>query len=534
MPETFFQETCRYVQFGEDDGAALRTFHGRAAGALPGIIDEFYVRLEGHPEAAEVLRNPAQVERLKISLREWIDTLLRGPWDEAYFERRSRIGRMHVKVKLPQRYMMTAMSVIRQGLFDLTDRTFEEPDLRRAVHLALAKILDVELAIMLESYREDSLQLVRHVEQVERELLAQRLEVSEARYHEIIENAEIVVIGLDSGGRGILFNRFAEEVTEYPRIEMLGRNCLDVLCLPDSRPALATAYEATLRGQTSPPFEGRIITRSGVTRVIRWQFTTMSSSASLPGVVAIGLDMTEARRLETTTRRAERLAALGTLAAGLAHEIRNPLNSAHLQLTLMERRLQRLADEPGRDQAIEPAGVVKQELQRLSGLVEDFLAFARPRPLRIAGGDLRTTAITVADLITPSAHHQGVRLLVEPGDPVAARFDEEKMKQVLHNLLRNAVEAAGERGMVRISVERAGVLARIQVADTGPGPPAGLDIFAPFATSKEGGTGLGLPIVHRIVGDHGGEVGYSRRDGETVFVVELPIDGPATGPAAII
>ena len=214
----------------------------------------------------------------------------------------------------------------------------------------------------------------------------------------------------------------------------------------------------------------------------------------------------------------ERIASLSTLAAGLAHEIRNPLNSAHLQLELARRRLLRVQDAGVKD-ALGSTETVSLELTRLAALLDEFLQFARPHNLRRLRADLRLTADGVVTLLAPEAQQTGVVLAMAPGQPVMADIDEDRLKQVLVNLIRNAIDAAGPGGHVTVRVVDG---PRVEVEDDGPGVPAGARIFEPFFTTKQGGTGLGLTIVHRIVGDHGGRVDYDSRPGRTIFAVTLP------------
>jgi signal transduction histidine kinase len=239
-------------------------------------------------------------------------------------------------------------------------------------------------------------------------------------------------------------------------------------------------------------------------------------------VLGIGIDVTEERMFEERSRRTERLASLGTLAAGLAHEIRNPLNAAQLQLTLLERRLSK-QQEIG-----DGARLIRDELLRLAHLVQDFLAFAKPARLRLEALDLRSTVATVLELCSHDAEQNGVNLqMTHCADPVVVRVDEERIKQILLNLIRNGMEAVAEQhGRVDVRLFQSGHHAVLEVADSGPGVPEGVSVFEPFSSSKAGGTGLGLPIVHRIASDHGGEITLKRLDGETVFRVELPIEGP--------
>jgi signal transduction histidine kinase len=256
-------------------------------------------------------------------------------------------------------------------------------------------------------------------------------------------------------------------------------------------------------------------------RRVRWHFTRLPDSKQTI-LCAIGIDVTEEYEMGVRMRRSERLAALGTMAAGLAHEIRNPLNAAHLQLTLLQRKLGRPegADASG---AAEAARLVADELNRLAGLVREFLQFAKPQPLRLSRGDLRITVEEVVGLLAPEAAAAGAALELLPGPTIFAELDDERMKQVIHNLVRNAVEAVGKGGKVRLRLEAQNGEAHLAVEDNGPGLPS-LDapIFEPFFTTKESGTGLGLAIAHRIVTDHGGRITVDSRPGHTVFEVCLP------------
>jgi len=159
MPETVFEELKRYVRFGEADERALRALHAAAAPRFEGIADVFYERILSHEEARKALvGGESRVGHLKTTLVSWMDTLLAGPWDERYWERRYQIGRVHVRIGLPQHYMFGAMNVIRGELAHLAWERFQDlPEALDAARTALGKILDLELAIMLHTYRDDLL-----------------------------------------------------------------------------------------------------------------------------------------------------------------------------------------------------------------------------------------------------------------------------------------------------------------------------------------------------------------------------------------
>ena len=154
---TFFENIKLYVGFTEASSAALRELHPVAEPFFVPIVDDFYAAIEAHPGArGAITGGTAQIERLKQTLIRWMDKMLLGPHDEAYYELRARIGRMHVRIALPQAYMFTAMDRIRVRLLDVLRSKFAgDPDKVERIAKALNQIMDLELAIMLETYRED-------------------------------------------------------------------------------------------------------------------------------------------------------------------------------------------------------------------------------------------------------------------------------------------------------------------------------------------------------------------------------------------
>ena len=167
MSETLFAELKRYVDFGADDENALRSLHPLASREFARIAEIFYRRILAHDGARKALAGERQVGRLKLTLVIWMDKLLTGPWDEEYYELRARIGRVHVRIALPQHYMFGAMNVLRQELNSVIDREYlGQPSALERARLALGKILDLELAIMLHTYREDLLSQQARIERL--------------------------------------------------------------------------------------------------------------------------------------------------------------------------------------------------------------------------------------------------------------------------------------------------------------------------------------------------------------------------------
>jgi len=334
------------------------------------IVNRFYEAILSDPAARAVLNNEDQIDRLKCSLKEWLEGLFSGPYDQTYFEKRARIGRVHVKVGLEQRYMLAAMNVVRLGIHHALAQASDDAFGSFADHCVVDQICDIELAIMLETYRED-----------------------------------------------FVLKKTAE---------------------------------------------------------------------------------------------AESLAVMGRLTAGLAHEVRNPLNAAKLQLDVLRRIAAGVQDPSTRRKIERRTNVVQDELRRLSLLLDDFLNLARARTLEPTRCDVHTLLAEVLELRRPEIESQGVEFIEEiDAPPCVLVAERDRLKQVVNNLITNAVEAVSDRPQPSIRI-----VSRVRddggwevaVIDNGPGvsPAIAERAFESFVTTKEAGTGLGLAIVKRIVDLHGG------------------------------
>jgi PAS domain S-box-containing protein len=516
----------RYVGLGADDAHLLAALGPIAAPHFLRIALEFYDRIREHEEAHAVFTGEDQILRLQNSLQLWMKRVLSGVYDEAYFRETEKIGRVHVKVGLPQRYMFTAMALIRVELVRIAEQALGSDS--GPTREALIRLLDLELAIMLEAYRNDYVSRVQRLERIEHQELGRSLARTEHRYVNAVELARVLIIGLDAHARIRLFNREAERVSGFARDEVVDQPFAEALLQEDRVEIVGEQIRAAAGGKREPreTIECAIRTKIGKYRDVRWHLAYAPSEANDEVVLfMIGQDMTEELALQEQTRQHEKLAAVGTLAAGLAHEIRNPLNGAQLHVSFLERALKKSGANPEMFEAVQ---VVGDEIKRLAALVSEFLDFARPRPPQLRATSARSVAERAAQLVSQKALDAKVDLKVDlPSKDPILQIDPSKIEQVLLNILGNAIEAVAPSGggHVVLRVRRQPRTVFFEIEDDGPGlEQADAPIFDPFFSTKPQGTGLGLAITHRIVADHGGSIVVESRPKRTIFRVTLPIE----------
>ncbi len=254
-------------------------------------------------------------------------------------------------------------------------------------------------------------------------------------------------------------------------------------------------------------------------------------NAEEKGAVMILRDITRDRHQETMTLESERLNAITLLAAGVAHEIGNPLNSLTIHLQLLKREIGQLA-EADRVPLDDLLRVAQGEVERLDQIITQFLRALRPSQPRLE--PLRLSDVLQETLSFLSQEIKDRDVLVEvdsPDDLPTASIDRNQMKQAFFNIIRNAIQVMPNGGLLKISIGSSDRFVFISFTDTGPGIPAGdlSTIFEPYFTTKSEGSGLGLMIVQRIMRDHGGELEvHSEPDTGTTFTLYLPRDDART------
>src|SRR5438128_2092293 len=347
-----------------------------------------------------------------------------------------------------------------------------------------------------------------------------RLEALEAIYSAVVRSIASGILTLGEDGRITYLNPAAEHLTGVSDRAARGQP------LKSPLPELAASVGRP-RERGRP--EVRLRAHDGRDRILGYAMAPLAGGAS--GQVILFQDLTELRQMEEAVRRTDRLAVVGGLAAGLAHEIRNPLAS-------MCGSIEILGGSPGLDgQERRLMNVVRSEAERLEALVREFLSFARPSSPSIEPLDGARVVAETVELFQPEVAERGIALAAEVADRVWIHADAGQLRQVLWNLLNNAADATPRGGTVRVRIVSQGGHGVLEVADTGHGiVEEDLQrIFDPFFTTKDRGTGLGLAIVHRIVEAHGGELSVRSEVGRgSTFRVALPL-APAQPhlPAAV-
>jgi two-component system sensor histidine kinase PilS (NtrC family) len=229
-------------------------------------------------------------------------------------------------------------------------------------------------------------------------------------------------------------------------------------------------------------------------------------------------DLTELRRMQLKVERAERLASIGRLAAGIAHEIRNPLAS-------ISGSMEMLKTSPGADEdSRQLMAIAVREVDRLNALITDLLDYARPKTEDRQRLDLGEHTSEIARAFNQE-HRSGITLVVDAPHGISVEAAAGQLRQVLWNLIRNAAEAMPSGGEIHVQVTKESAFAVLIVRDTGAGIPKTHfeRIFEPFYSTKSGGTGLGLATVARIVDDHRGNIDVDSEPGRgTIFTVRFP------------
>jgi PAS domain S-box-containing protein len=348
----------------------------------------------------------------------------------------------------------------------------------------------------------------------ERRRLARDKERSEAAFRALVDAAPCLIVILRPDHSVAYFSGFAQELTGYTPEEVIGRDYFQLLVPEAARPLAAEATRRTFAGQPVAGLESPVRCKDGSRRWVLWNARLLPDHEGGPAVLAVGQDITALKDAQERTLQAERLAAIGQMVTGLAHESGNALARSRACLEMLELEVQ---DRPEALELLERARRAQDHLQQLYEEVRNYAA-----PLKLEREPARLDAVWRQAWANLSVRRQGraAHLREETdGADLLCRVDPFRLEQVFRNVFENALAACKDPVEVTVRCARGELpgqpALRVSVCDNGPGltPEQRRRIFEPFYTTKTKGTGLGMAIAKRIVEAHGGQIAVGTGNG---------------------
>lgn len=400
-----------------------------------------------------------------------------------------------------------AIGVLRVGLSMDEVRTIEQRMQRRLIIMSIVLVI---LALVIGAF----ILLTKDIR-----LVSEKFAKHQMMTAGILEQMQDAVVTLDASGTVTIMNREAERLFGTSAAQTIGRPIAELAAtrlgiIARSLNSSESSFEAVLESER-PGEIGRslLIARSATHR----------TDGSVETMTFVIRDLTEMKSMQREMQRREKLTAMGELASGVAHEIRNPLNAISMIVQRFEREF---TPKKGVKEFTELTGVLKSESSRINGIIMQFLSFARPKPVRKRQVRLDEFAGYVASVFRSQAEQKHIAFSVDAVH-TACMMDDEQMTQAVLNLLQNALDATPANGSILLTVRSSNNTAHITVADTGEGIPETVKakIFDLYFTTKSTGTGMGLGITQQIVLQHGGSISVADGSaGGSEFRIEIPLN----------
>ena len=338
----------------------------------------------------------------------------------------------------------------------------------------------------------------------------------------VLESMTDGLVVLNSNHSIILKNRSADILLPFAGGDTQEKRIWQVLT--DNE--IAGFFRQSLENQERVTDKQFALGESGGLRILSCSIMPLVKKGSALGNLVHIEDVTERRGREARLRRAESLAALTTLAAGVAHEIKNPLGSIGIHIQLIQKEIG-TAKKPDKETIGKYLDVVMEEVERLNGIVVDFLFAVRPMNTDLARHNINQLVRDTIEFVQYELQEAGVELREGYGERLPdLDLDEKYIKQALLNIIKNAISAMPEGGILTVETVIDGSDVLLKISDTGVGISEEnvSKVFEPYFTTKEFGSGLGLTVVYKIIREHGGEVSLTSKEGEgTSFVLSFPI-----------
>jgi PAS domain S-box-containing protein len=358
----------------------------------------------------------------------------------------------------------------------------------------------------------------------EHERLSEDIRRMERHLSIVVESTGEIILSTDPEGRILSWNQSAEQISGYTSQEVEGQ-CFCQFCAPKHQAEVRRLFSERNEAKAPRRPEWDLVTKTGKAVPVSWICSPMmDEQGQTIGIVAVGRNLTESRKLEAQLLQAEKLAALGVMAGGIAHELRNPLAICSSSAQFL------MGEEITPEFRRECAQKVQQGMQRASGIIEHLLKFTRPsQPGDRVKLDLLAVLKETLLLVADQAKIQNIKVKAQlPDAPAFVHGDAHLLQQVFMNLFLNAIHAMPTGGQLRVLAQTALHQVSVRVADTGHGIVAADlgNIFDPFYSKSTGGkgTGLGLPLCYAIIKQHAGAIEVDSTPGQgSTFTVRLDL-----------
>jgi len=353
-------------------------------------------------------------------------------------------------------------------------------------------------------------------------MLIHDLASEHARIAAVLDSLNDGLMVADNEHTLVLSNKAAERL-----LPLTGREGADQLlwdAIADEE--IARFLERTMLGQETVVDREFTFERGSSPRILAVSVTPLVRAGEITGTIVHIEDVSQRRGREARLRRAESLASLTTLAAGVAHEIKNPLGSIGIHMQLIQKALAAVEDE--RTGTIrEYVDVVNEEVERLNRIVVDFLFAVRPMDTTLEDRELNPILTDLLDFVRFELDEAGVKISDDLADDLPVlRLDEKYVKQAVLNIIKNAISAMPDGGTLAITTRQQGDEVLLRISDTGEGMSEAVlnKIFEPYFTTRDFGSGIGLTLVYKIVKEHMGDISVVSQEGKgTSFSILLPI-----------
>ncbi len=494
-----YQDLQTYIGWNDEDAQRVRSLQPILEPHFSSLIDDFYSEIQRHSATRAVITGgDAQVERLKRTLRDWLVDLFSGNYNREYVVKRWRVGRRHLEIGLPQIYTSAALARLRERMHAVfVGRTPIPTEALRA----LDRLIDLDLATIEDAYQSER---------------------AEATLLTLIEAAPCMILRLGQDGVIRYVNSFTSKLTGYRENELIGRSHVESLTLPPDRDAVGKRLAEAFGDKFETSFEQVIACRDGSHRWLLLHLRRLDDLLG-PAVIVVGHDITDLKKGQEHTVQAERLAAIGQMMTGLAHESGNALARSH---ALLEMLSQEIADRP---KAMDMVNRLQKAQSHLHQLYEEVRNYAGPIKLSLEPWNISLIWRQAWENLALRRKDRDAAFRADfTGVNLECPLDAFRMEQAFRNIFDNSLGACQDPLLIIIHAADAVLdgrpALRVSIRDNGPGlsPEQATRIFDPFFTTKSKGTGLGMAITKRIVDAHHGRIEVGGIGPGAEIIITLP------------